>query len=66
MLSDFCKSKELCLVGCGYSGCYSINEWSFGGHDKKLSVKLPDIYLKYLVSTLHFPKKRKIVDKGIS
>ena len=65
-LSNFCKSKELWSVGYGYTGCDASNEWSFGGIDKQWSVKVPDIYLRSLGSTLDFPKKHKIIDKGIS
>ena len=57
MLSDFCFSKDLWIVGCGSVGFYSINEWSFGGPDKNCSIKVPDIYLRSLGSTLDFPKK---------
>ena len=55
-LSDFCKSKEIWSVGCGSAGCDASNEWSFGGPDKEWSVKVPDIYLRSLVSNLDFPK----------
>ena len=65
MLSDFCKSKELWSVRCGSAVCDASNEWSFGGPDKECSVKLPDIYLRSLGSTLDFPKKNMIIDKGI-
>ena len=65
-LSDFCKSKELWSVGCGSAGCDASNEWSFGGPDTECYVKVPDIYWRSLVSTLDFPKKHKIIDKGIS
>ena len=53
MLSDFCFSKEkreLRSVGCGSEGCDASNEWSFGGPDKKWSIKVP------VGSTLDFPK----------
>ena len=66
MLSDFCFSKELWSVGCGSAGCDDRNEGSFGGPDKKSSVKVPDIYLRGLGSTMGFPKKHRIIDKGIS
>ena len=57
MFSDLCKSKDLWSVGCGSAGCDAINEWSFGGPYKEWSIKVPDIYLRNLVSTLDFPKK---------
>ena len=63
-LSDFCKSKELWLVGCGSAGCDASNEWSFGGPDKEWYVKVPDIYWTSLGSTLYFPLKK--IDEGIS
>ena len=47
-------------------GCDAINEWSFGGPEKEWSVKVPDIYLRSVGSTLDFPKKHMIVNKGIS
>ena len=65
-LSDLCKSKELWSVGCGSTGCDARNEWYVGGPEKELSVKVPDIYWRSLVSTLDIPKKHKIIDKGIS
>ena len=43
-LSDFCESKVLWSVGCGSMGYDYINEWSFGGPNKELYVKVPDIY----------------------
>ena len=57
MLSYLFFSKDLWSVGCGSAGCDASNEWSFGGPDKKWSVKVPDIYLRSLGSTLDFPKK---------
>ena len=66
MLSDFCKSKELWSVGCGSEGYDASNKWSFGGPEKEWSVKLPDIYLISLGSTLDFSKKYNIIYKGIS
>ena len=57
MLSDFYISKDLWSVGCGSTGCDASNEWSFGGPDKKWSVKVPHIYLRTLSSTLDFSKK---------
>ena len=65
-LSDFCKSKEIWSVRRGSAGCDARNEQSIGGPDKEWSVKVPDIYLRILGSTLDFPKKHKITDKGIS
>ena len=65
-LSDFCKSKELWSVGCGSAGCDASNEWYFVGPDKEWYVKVPDIYLRSLVSTLDLPEKQNIIDKGIS
>ena len=65
-LSDFCNYKELWSVGCGSTGCDARNEWSFGGPGKECSVKVPDVYLRSLGSTLDFRKKHKIIDKGIS
>ena len=65
-LNDFCKSKEIFSVGCGSAGCDASNEWYFGGPDKEWSVKVHDIYLISLGSTLYFPKKHKIIDKGVS
>ena len=56
MLSDFYFSKELWSVRCGSVGCDASNEWSFGGTEKKWSVKVPDISLRSLGSTLDFPK----------
>ena len=56
-LSDFCKSKELISVGCGFAGCDASNECSFGGPDKEWSVNVPDIHWRILGSTLDFPKK---------
>ena len=53
MLSNFCFSKErreLWSVGCGSFGWDADNEWSFGGPEKKWSVKVP------VVSTLYFNK----------
>ena len=55
MLSDFCFFKYLWQVGCGSVECDAINDWSFGGPDKKWSVKVPDMYLRSLGSTLYFP-----------
>ena len=66
MLSDFFFSKDLWSVGCGSAGCDAINEWSFGGPDKKWSVKVPDIYLRSLGLTLDSPKRHKTIYKGIS
>ena len=66
MLSDFFNSKEFWSVGCGSTGCDARNEWSFGGPDKECSVKVPDIYLRSLGSTLDLTGKRKIIYKGIS
>ena len=66
MLSDFYFSKELWSVGRGSAVCDDINEWYFGGTDKKWYVKVPDIYFRSLVSALDFPNKHKIIDKGIS
>ena len=66
MLSYFCFSKELWSVGCGFTGFDARNEWSFGSPDKNWSFKIPDMYLRSLGSTLDFPKKHKIIDKGIS
>ena len=60
MLSYFCFSKKLWLVVCGSAGCDASNEWYFGGPGKKWSIKVP------VCSTLDFPKKNKIIDKGIS
>ena len=65
-LSDFCKYKELCSVGCGSVRCDATNEWSSGGTDKEWYVKVPDIYWRSLGSTLDCPKKHNIIDKGIS
>ena len=65
-LSDFYNSKDLLSVRCGSAGCNASNQWHFGGPDKEWSVKVPDIYLRSLVSTLDIPKKHKIIDKGIS
>ena len=59
MLSDFCFFKYLWQVGCGSVECDAINDWSFGGPDKKWSVKVPDMYLRSLGSTLYFPLKKK-------
>ena len=42
-LSYLWKSKDLWSVGCGYTVCDAINEGSFGGHYKELSVKVPGI-----------------------
>ena len=53
MLSDLYFSKEkreLWSAVCGSTGCDASNEWSFGGPDKKWSVKVP------VDSTLGFPK----------
>ena len=69
ILSYFCFSKEKrkrWSVGFGSAGHDAINEWSFGGPDKEWSVKVPDIHLRSLGSTLDIPKKHKIIDKGIS
>ena len=44
MLSYCCESKKIWSVRCGSAGCDASNEWSFGGPDKKWSVKVPDIY----------------------
>ena len=60
MLSDFCFSKDLWSVGCGSTGCDVRNP------EKKWCDKVPDIYFRSLGSTLNFPKKHKIIDKGIS
>ena len=38
-LSGFCFSKEIWSVGCD-----ARNEWYFGGPDKELYVRVPDIY----------------------
>ena len=65
-LSDFYNFKEIWSVGCGSTGCDASNKWSFGGPDKKWSVRIPDIYWTSLGSTLDFPKIHKIIDKGIS
>ena len=65
-LSDLCKSKELWSVGCGSAVCDARNEWYFGGPDKEWYFKVPNIHLIILGSTLDFPKKHKIIDKGIS
>ena len=65
-LSDLCNSKELWSVVCGSAGCDASKEWSFGGPEKKWYVKGPDLYLRSLGSTLDFPKKHKIIYKGIS
>ena len=64
-LSDFCKSKDLWSVRCGSAVCDASNEWSFGGPDREWSVKVPDIYWRILDSTLDFPKKCKIIEKGV-
>ena len=53
-LSDFCKSKDIWSVGCSSAGCDAGNERSFGGPDNEWYVKIPDIYLKILGSTLDF------------
>ena len=47
-LSYVWKSKDLWSVGCGYTGCDAINEWSFGVPYKELSVKVPGIYWRSL------------------
>ena len=63
MLSDFCKSKEkreFWSVGYGSAGCDASNEWYFGGPDKEWSIKLPDIHLRILCSTLDFPRRNKV------
>ena len=65
-LSDFCKSIELWSVGCGSTGCDASNEWSFGGPEEELSVKVPDIYWRSLGPTLDMTKKNKIIDKETS
>ena len=44
MLSDSCKFNEIWSVGCGSAGCDARNEWYFGGPDKELYVRVPDIY----------------------
>ena len=64
-LSYVWKSKDIWSVGCGYTGCDAINEWSFGGPYKELSVKVPGIDWRSLYSTLYIPRKYKILDKGI-
>ena len=61
MLSYFCRSKHIWSVRCGSAGCGAINERSFGGPDKEWYIKLI-----ILGSTIDFPKKHKIIDKGIS
>ena len=43
MLSDICNYKELWSVRCGSAGFDANNQWSFGGPDKKWSVKVPNI-----------------------
>ena len=57
-LSDYFKSKEPWLVGCGSTGFDDSNEWSFGGPDKEWSVKVHDIYWRILVSTLDITKQK--------
>ena len=59
MLSDFCNSKQLWSVGCGSTECDASNEWYSVGPDKKLYVKVPDIYLRNLGSTLDFPFSKR-------
>ena len=66
MLSGFSFPKEVQSVGCGSAGCDASNNWSFGGHGNKCCDKVPDINLRNLGSTLDFPKKHKIFDKGIN
>ena len=56
ILRYLCFSKELWSVGCGSAGCDASNLWSFGGPDKQWSIKVPDIHLRSLGSTLDFPK----------
>ena len=59
MLIDFCFSKDLWSDGCGSIVCDSSNGWSFGGPDRKWSVKVPDIYLRRLGSTLDFTTRKR-------
>ena len=65
-LSGVYRHKELWSVGCGSAGCDDSNDQSFGGPDKECYVKVPDLYLRSLGSTIDFTKKHKIIDKGIS
>ena len=65
-LSDFCKSKDIWSVQCGYTGCDDSNEWYFGGSDREWSLKVPDRYWRSLASTLDIPQKNKTIDRDIS
>ena len=65
-LSDFCSSTDIWSVGCGYAVFDANNEWYFGGPVKEWYVKVPDIYWRSLGSTLDFPEKHGVIDKGIS
>ena len=49
-----------------FSGIDYINEWSFGGPDKKCSGEVPDTYLGSLGSDMDFPKRHNIIDKVLS
>ena len=62
-LSYLWKFKDILSVGCVYTGCDAINELSFGGPYKELSVKVPVMYWS-LDLTPDIPKNIRYFTKG--
>ena len=66
MLSYLCFSKDLWSVGCGSAGFDASNVWFYGDPENKWSVKVPEIYLRKLGSTLDITKNKNKITKGLA